>query len=118
MIERAERPRAAVFRQAGVRRAHAHRFRHTLSTDMLTKGGTEQDVADILGVGPNIVRKHYAKWTAHRQDRIFALMRLVHAPAAVQETGRECFNEGAKRGFLAPEFAARLLHGKNLAVSV
>jgi integrase len=74
----AERTLAAVFKASGVAGAHAHRFRHTLATDILVKGGTEQDVADILGISPAIVRKHYAKWSQARQARITNLMRAVY----------------------------------------
>jgi len=66
-----------VFRASGVRGAHAHRFRHTLATELLELGATLEDVADILGNSPNIVRKHYAKWSARRQERISSLMRSV-----------------------------------------
>ena len=38
----AERTLAAVFRKSGVHKAKAHRFRHTLATDILVKGGTCQ----------------------------------------------------------------------------
>jgi integrase len=74
----AERTLASVFKLSGVKGAHAHRFRHTLATDILVKGGTEQDVADILGISPAIVRKHYAKWSQARQRRITDLMRAVY----------------------------------------
>ncbi len=73
----ASRTLATVFNLSGVPGAHAHRFRHTLATEILVKGGTEQDVADILGISPAIVRKHYAKWTQARQQRITDLMRSV-----------------------------------------
>jgi len=75
----AERTLAAVFKASGIKGAHAHRFRHTLATDILVKGGTEQDVADILGISPAIVRKHYAKWSQARQRRITDLMRSVYS---------------------------------------
>jgi site-specific recombinase XerD len=75
----AERTLAAVFKASKVAGAHAHRFRHTLATDILVKGGTEQDVADILGISPAIVRKHYAKWSQARQRRITDLMRAVYS---------------------------------------
>jgi site-specific recombinase XerD len=71
----AERTLAAVFKRSGVAGAHAHRFRHTLATEILARGGTEQDVADILGISAHIVRRHYAKWSAARQQRISTLMR-------------------------------------------
>ncbi len=80
VVGMAERTLAAVFRKSGVPNAHAHRFRHTLATFLLGKGGTEQEVADILGNSPAIVRKHYAKWSQARQKRIDDLM----------ETARSC----------------------------
>jgi hypothetical protein len=36
----------------------------------LEVGGSIEQAADILGNSPNIVRKHYAKWSARRQDQI------------------------------------------------
>jgi hypothetical protein len=38
-----------------------------------------EDVADILGNSPEIVRKHYAKWSPARQARIDDLMARVHS---------------------------------------
>jgi integrase/recombinase XerD len=70
----AERTLAAVFRKSGVRKAHAHRFRHTLATRLLEHGATFEQVADILGNSPAIVRKHYGKWSKGRQDNIDRLM--------------------------------------------
>jgi len=74
----AERTLAAVFAKSGVLRAHAHRFRHTLATELLGRGASFEDVADILGNSPEIVRKHYAKWSPARQARIDELMEKVH----------------------------------------
>jgi site-specific recombinase XerD len=74
----AERTLTRVFKKADVKGAHAHRFRHTLATDLLAKGATFEDVADILGNSPNIVRKHYAKWSRARQERITELMQSVY----------------------------------------
>jgi len=75
----AERTLASVFKRSGVAGAHAHRFRHTLATDILARGGTKQDVADILGISPAIVRKHYAKWSqARQQQRISRLFEAVY----------------------------------------
>ncbi len=68
----------AVFKAAGVQGAHAHRFRHTLATELLGRGASYEDVADILGNSPEIVRKHYGKWSAARQSRIDELMNHVH----------------------------------------
>lgn len=73
-----ERMLAAVFVESEVPRAHAHRFRHTLATELLGKGATFEDVADILGNSPEVVRKHYAKWSPGRQARIDALMTAAY----------------------------------------
>jgi hypothetical protein len=32
----------------------------------------------VLGISENIARRHYAKWSAARQERISTIMRLVH----------------------------------------
>lgn len=66
----AERTLAAVFKKSGVAHARADRFRHTLATEILSRGGSDQDAADVLGNSPQIIRKHYAKWNVQRQDRI------------------------------------------------
>lgn len=75
----AERTLAAVFKASGVERAHAHRFRHTLATELLGAGASFEEVADILGNSPEIVRKHYAKWSTARQARIDNLMDRIWA---------------------------------------
>jgi integrase len=74
----AERTLAAVFTKSKVEGAHAHRFRHTLATEILARGGSEQDAADILGISATIVRKHYAKWSQARQQRITRLFEAVY----------------------------------------
>lgn len=75
----AERALAAVFKKSEVERAHAHRFRHTLATELLGAGASFEEVADILGNSPEIARKHYAKWSTARQARIDNLMDQVWA---------------------------------------
>jgi integrase len=55
-----ERCLRAVFRKSGVVGTHAHRFRHTLATVILSSGGTMRDVADILGISQAIAAKYYA----------------------------------------------------------
>ena len=62
-----DRSLGGVFKKSGVADAHAHRFRHTLATELLGRGASFEDVADILGNSPEIVRKHYAKWSPARQ---------------------------------------------------
>lgn len=84
----AERTLAAVFKKSGVKDAHAHRYRHTLATRLLEQGATFEQVADILGNSPEVVRRHYGKWAKGRQDNIDRLM-LAHfqtAPATIPVT--------------------------------
>lgn len=69
---------SAVFKKSGVEGAGAHRFRHTLATQLLGAGASFEEVADILGNSPEIVRKHYAKWSKERQERVDGLMQKVH----------------------------------------
>jgi integrase len=74
------RTMTTVFKASGVPGACSHRFRHTLATEVLEMGGTFEEAADILGDTENIVRKHYAKWSAGRQARISDLLaRIWHA---------------------------------------
>jgi integrase/recombinase XerC len=76
-----ERSLRAVFSKSCVPHAHAHRFRHTLATELLGRGASFEEIADILGNSPDIVRKHYAKWSVARQSRIDELMEGVHSDA-------------------------------------
>jgi len=85
----AEGTLASVFKKSGVSKGKTHRFRHTLATEILVKGGTEQDVADVLGISPAIVRKHYAKWTPARQRRILNLMKAVHSGTFLAQIDKE-----------------------------
>lgn len=78
---KADRTLRAVFKLSGVSGAHAHRFRHTLATDLLGRGASFEEVADVLGNSPEIVRKHYAKWSPARQERIDDLMEKLHSGA-------------------------------------
>ncbi|MGA2186630.1 MAG: tyrosine-type recombinase/integrase, partial [Bryobacteraceae bacterium] len=77
----AERTLTAVFRKSGVKDAHAHRYRHTLATRLLEQGATFEQVADILGNSPAVVRKHYGKWSKGRQSNIDRLM-MAHFETA------------------------------------
>ena len=79
MVRAAERTLTAVFAAAGVEHAHAHRFRHTLATELLEQGWTYEDVAEVLGNSAAIVRKHYAKWSRGRQSRLTQMMESVFA---------------------------------------
>jgi site-specific recombinase XerD len=89
----AERTLAAVFKKSGVKNAHAHRFRHTLATRLLAQGASFERVADILGNSPDVVRKHYGKWSKGRQDGIdelmFAHFRTLETPTSVTNLSHE-----------------------------
>jgi site-specific recombinase XerD len=88
----AERTLAAVFKKSGVKNAHAHRFRHTLATRLLEQGATFEQVADVLGNSPAVVRKHYGKWSKGRQQNIDRLMfehfRTVSGPVTNESHGK------------------------------
>ena len=75
----------AVFAKSKVRGAQAHRFRHTLATEILIAGGTIEDCANILGDSPEIIRKHYAKWSPEYQRRTVDLMTRVHGTYTARE---------------------------------
>jgi integrase len=79
----AERTLSAVFKKSGVKGAHAHRYRHTLATRLLGQGATFEEVADILGNSPGVVRKHYGKWSKGRQNNIDRLMMAHFQTASV-----------------------------------
>jgi integrase len=83
VVGTAERTLAAVFKKSGVKNAHAHRYRHTLATRLLAEGATFEQVADILGNSPEVVRRHYAKWAKGRQVNIDRLMMAHFQTAAV-----------------------------------
>jgi len=79
----AERTLSAVFKKSGVKSAHAHRYRHTLATRLLELGASFEEVADILGNSPEVVRRHYGKWAKGRQANIDRLMMAHFQTAAV-----------------------------------
>ena len=78
LVMRAHRLLHSVFLKSRVRNAHSHRFRHSLASDILAAGYTTDHVADILGISPQIARKHYIKWTVGRQREIKQVMEAVN----------------------------------------
>jgi integrase/recombinase XerD len=62
---------------AGVKHGSAHVFRHTLATDLLSKGVAVETVAAILGNSPAIILKHYAPWVKSRQEALENAVRMV-----------------------------------------
>jgi site-specific recombinase XerD len=83
-VKGAWRTLSAVFKRSGVKRAKPHRFRHTLASELLGKGGTLEEVAAILGDGPATIRRYYAKWTPEYQSRQDALIRTIHGTNLAQ----------------------------------
>lgn len=84
LVKGAWRTMAAVFARSGVEKAHPHRFRHTLASELLGKGATYEEIAAILGDSPAIVRRHYAKWTTEYQSRQDDLIRKIHVTDLAQ----------------------------------
>jgi site-specific recombinase XerD len=80
-VDKSRRTLVAVFKRSGVSGAHAHRFRHTLATEIPARGDREEDVARILGISPAVVRKHYAKWSPAWQARIDDVIERAHPEA-------------------------------------
>jgi site-specific recombinase XerD len=88
LVKGAWRTLDAVFKRSGVKRAKPHRFRHTLASELLGKGGTLEVVAAILGDSPATIRRYYAKWTPEYQSRQDALIRQIHDTNLAQAEGQ------------------------------
>jgi site-specific recombinase XerD len=88
LVKGAERSLAVVFERAQVAGAHCHRFGHTLASEILGKGWTCEDAANILADSPATIRRHYAKWTAEGQQRVDQILRSVHATDLAQAEER------------------------------
>ena len=88
LVKGAARTMSAVFERSGVERAHCHRFRHTLASELLGKGGTYEEVAAILGDSPATIRRYYAKWTEEYQSRQDVLIRKIHGTDLAQAEGQ------------------------------
>ncbi len=105
IIRNARRTLAAFFEASRVENAQAHRFRHRLATEILEIGGAIDEAADILGNSPAIIRKHYAKSSLRRQQRISGLMQrvfsgtnLVHARKNPVSDSFQSGNIGGRHG--------------------
>ena len=57
-------------RDAGVVRAHPHRFRDSLAVSILAGGGTIYDAAKVLGILVSTAERHYAPFTEQLQGRV------------------------------------------------
>ncbi len=77
------------FTLAKVKKAHAHRFRHTFAKELLMAGVPLERVAVLLGhQSSRVTEKHYAAWVRDRQEQLEADVRRVWAQqsAAVAKT--------------------------------
>ena len=92
LVKGAWRTMDAVFKRSGVVGAHPHRFRHTLASELLGKGGSIEKVAGILGDSPAIIRRYYAKWTPEYQSLQDDLIRKIHGTemAQTEEQAAKC----------------------------
>lgn len=92
LVKGAWRTMDAVFKRSGVERAHPHRFRHTLASELLGKGGSIEEVAGILGDSSATIRRYYAKWTPEYQGLQDGLIRKIHGTdlAQAEEQARTC----------------------------
>jgi integrase len=88
LVKAAWRTMSAVFKRSGVENAHPHRFRHTLASELLGKGGSIEKVAGILGDNPATISRYYAKWTPEFQSGQDALIRKIHVTNLAQAEER------------------------------
>jgi integrase len=71
---------AKVFFEAGPFPEHPtpHRFRHTFVRVQLARGVPVEDVAELIGDSPEMVRRHYARWVPERQERLTSILREAY----------------------------------------
>jgi len=71
---------AKVFFEAGPFKEHPvpHRFRHTFVRVQLQRGVRVDDVAELIGDTPEMVRRHYARWVPERQERLTGILREAY----------------------------------------
>lgn len=65
-----QRALRVLFDLAELPQVHAHLFRHTFATELLTAGNSVEMVAALLGNTEAIVRKHYSHWVKGRQEKM------------------------------------------------
>jgi len=74
-----QRSLAKLFELAGISHGHAHRFRHTMAVNLLSKGVAVNHVAAILGNSPAVVERHYSAWIPARQEALNEAVRATFA---------------------------------------
>jgi hypothetical protein len=68
----------------------------------LIAGGTIEDCANIPGDSPEIIRKHYAKWSPLYQRRTIEIMSRIHGTHPAREDFHGVSN-ASKRDYLVLE---------------
>lgn len=67
---------AALFKEADVKDAHAHRFRDTFAVELLLNGTSIENVQAFLGhASVRVTERHYSPWVRARQERAEADVR-------------------------------------------
>ena len=62
---------AVVFKLAGIKNGHSHRFRDTFAVSLLEAGVSMENVSALLGhQSIRVTEKHYAPWVKTRQDAL------------------------------------------------
>jgi integrase len=75
----------ALGKRAGVAGAHPHRFRDTLAVDMLSRGASPCDVANMLGDTIDTVEKHYTPFVKELRDRV---RNILETGTGIEETAK------------------------------
>ena len=69
-----------LFKLAGIVGGHPHKFRHTFSVDLLSKGVSLENVSKALGHSSvKITEKYYGAWVKSRQDALDSEIRKAWA---------------------------------------
>lgn len=63
-----------MFKRANIQEAHPHRFRATFAVDLLIKGATTYQVAQLLGDREKTVEKHYLSFVPQVRDKVRTLI--------------------------------------------
>jgi site-specific recombinase XerD len=75
-----ERTLERLFKRASVK-GSAHKFRHTFSINLLSRGVSIEDVAVLLGHSSiRITERHYSAFVKVRQDRLMEAVRRTFGP--------------------------------------
>jgi len=73
--------------QAGIDKAHAHRFRDTFAVELLQHGASLYDVAKLLGITHAVAERHYTPYVKTLQERARSIMQtlpdLTTTPAGI-----------------------------------